>query len=85
MHSLEEAIRDVRYEEHANGWSNDWPARCPREAAAQVMRNGDGTVDYRFDYTNAHSKEPFSLLLLGTRRIKGYTWIGNFRLKFGST
>ncbi len=87
VRSLEGAIQDVRYESPFGFYHNGWPARCPTEAATQVTERDDGTVDYRFDYTNAHSKEPFSLLLLllGTRRYEGYTCIGKFHLKFGST
>jgi hypothetical protein len=62
----------------------NWPARCPREAAAQVTERDDGTVDYRFDYTNAHSGELFSLLL-GVHRHEGCPLIYKYHLKFGST
>jgi hypothetical protein len=84
MRSLEGAIRDVRYQNTVNEWSDDWPARCPREAATLVIERDDGTVYYSFNYANAHSKEPFSLLL-GTRRHEGLTQITKFHLKFGST
>ncbi len=82
VHSLEEAIRDVRYQ---NSEWRGWPERCPREAATQVTDRDDGTVCYRFDYINAHSGEPFSLLL-GTRshnECEGLQ-IVKFRLTFGS-
>jgi hypothetical protein len=81
--NLEGAIRDVRYEETADEWSDNWPTRCPREAATQATERDDGTVEHRFDYTNANSKEPFSLLL-GTRHHEGRTRISKFHLKFGS-
>ncbi len=80
---MEGAIRDVWCVNTVNEWSDDWPARCPREAATQVMIRRDGTVDYRFNYTNAHSKELFSLVL-GTRHHEGRTQITKFRLKFSS-
>ncbi len=81
---MEGAIRDVRFENADNGWSADCPARCPREAATQVTERDDGTVEHRFDYTNSHSKEPFSLLL-GTRHHDGRTLISKFYLTFDST
>ncbi len=83
MHSLEGAIRDVRYETEMR--RDDWPARCPRDAATQVTPKGDGMVDYRFDFTNAHSEEPFSLLLK-TRRYDECerVLIVKFHLTFGS-
>jgi hypothetical protein len=81
VHSLEEAIRDVRCKYI---WEDvNWPARCPREAATQVTERDDGTVDYRFDYINVHSKEPFSLLL-EIHRHEGRTPIHKFHFKFGS-
>jgi hypothetical protein len=47
-----------------NGWSTNWPIRFPpRKTATQVTKRGDGTVDYLFNYANAHTGEPFSLLL----------------------
>ncbi len=57
VRSLEGAIQDVRYESPFGFYHNGWPARCPTEAATQVTERDDGMVDYRFDYTNAHSKE----------------------------
>ncbi len=53
-------------------------------AASQIIEREDGTGEHRFDYANAHSKEPFSLLL-GIRSLKGRTQIAKFHLKFGST
>ncbi len=63
--------------------SDNWPARCPREAATQVTERDDGTVVHRFDYTNAHSGEAFSLVL-ETRSEERGMLIRRFKLAFGS-
>ncbi len=85
--SLEGAIRDVRCVNpynYADIWTN-WPARCPREAATQVTERDDGSVDYHFNYSNAHSGEVFSVLLvLVAHSDEGRTKIHRFELKFGS-
>ncbi len=85
---MERAIRDVRFVNpyveynYADIWT-DWPARCPSGAATHVTEKGDGTVEYRFDYTNAHSGEAFSVLLVA-HSDEGRTKIHRFELKFGS-